>query len=331
MVSTNSENSQPLIGLARRRAFELYLRTGRKPDAPRLAERKYTGSAQAAAAADRGTSTSHYVWRTMLDDRVRRRHLEREGHVFARAEPPSGGPPGTEPNCRCWAEPYYGDPAVPDALQPLAHAYHTDPTGSAPWASIETLRGPMAASRRASCSRGTARKSAPPSAEHWSRGRSRCQRAMSCGSIPAAACCRSPSAMTPGFCCSQPGRRAVRGLSAPGSTWPFWVMSRPSLIPRSGLVLGRRRVGLTSLRCCPIWGPLSPWRWSRSTRCCGRRLQARDWARRIDRSWYPRHGPGRATTGSCQLWSTHCRRTAFGRPANTCLMFSNGPIPPHCG
>ena len=139
MVSTKSENSQPLIGLARRRAFELYLRTGRKPDAPRLAERKDTGSALAAAVAERGTSTSHYVWRTMLDKRVRWHHAEREGHVFARAQPPVGGPPGTEPNCRCWAEPYYGDPAVPDALQPLTHAYHTDPTGSAPWASIETL------------------------------------------------------------------------------------------------------------------------------------------------------------------------------------------------
>ncbi|MBU1304975.1 MAG: hypothetical protein KKF33_05585 [Alphaproteobacteria bacterium] len=139
MVSTHSENSQQLIGLARRRAFELYLRSGRKPDAPLLAERKDIGSALAAAAADRGMPTSHYVWRTMLDDRVRRRHIEREGHVFARAEPPSGGPPGTEPNCRCWAEPYYGDPAIPDALQPLAHAYQTDTTGLAPWASIETL------------------------------------------------------------------------------------------------------------------------------------------------------------------------------------------------
>ena len=33
----------------------------------------------------------------------------------------------------------YGDPAVPDALQPLHHNYQTDATGTAPWASIETL------------------------------------------------------------------------------------------------------------------------------------------------------------------------------------------------
>lgn len=139
MASSSSENSQQLIGLARRRAFELYLRSGRKPDAPLLAERKDIGSALAAAAADGGTPTSHYVWRTMLDDRVRRRHEVREGHVFARAEPPSGGPPGTEPNCRCWAEPYYGDPAVPDALQPLGHNHQISTDATTLWASIETL------------------------------------------------------------------------------------------------------------------------------------------------------------------------------------------------
>src|SRR5690606_23172699 len=46
------------------------------------------------------------------------------------------------PNCRCWAEPYYGDPGSPDALQPLKHAQAVNTDPSQPWASIETLTRP---------------------------------------------------------------------------------------------------------------------------------------------------------------------------------------------
>ncbi|WP_332694015.1 hypothetical protein, partial [Devosia sp.] len=45
-------------------------------------------------------------------------------------------------NCRCWAEPYYGDPAVPDALLQLQprHQVNTDP--AVLLASIDTLMRP---------------------------------------------------------------------------------------------------------------------------------------------------------------------------------------------
>jgi len=48
---------------------------------------------------------SYYIWRTQGDDRVRDRHRAREGAVFRWADPPEGGQPGTEYNCRCVAVP----------------------------------------------------------------------------------------------------------------------------------------------------------------------------------------------------------------------------------
>lgn len=44
--------------------------------------------------------------------------------------------------CRCWAEPYYGNPAVPDASLPLQRSLRTSATGREPWTSIETLIRP---------------------------------------------------------------------------------------------------------------------------------------------------------------------------------------------
>lgn len=46
-----------------------------------------------------------YTWRTAGDSRVRDEHAEREGEVFEWSDPPSGGHPGEDYNCRCWAEP----------------------------------------------------------------------------------------------------------------------------------------------------------------------------------------------------------------------------------
>jgi SPP1 gp7 family putative phage head morphogenesis protein len=46
-----------------------------------------------------------YVWRTALDERVRPEHADREGEVFSWDDPPSGGHPGEDINCRCYAEP----------------------------------------------------------------------------------------------------------------------------------------------------------------------------------------------------------------------------------
>ena len=42
-----------------------------------------------------------FIWRTMLDDRVRPSHAELEGQVFPDDYFPK---PGDEINCRCWEE-----------------------------------------------------------------------------------------------------------------------------------------------------------------------------------------------------------------------------------
>lgn len=51
-------------------------------------------------------STTHYVWRTRRDERVRSSHREFDGHLIAWDDPPEVGHPGHEPNCRCVAIPY---------------------------------------------------------------------------------------------------------------------------------------------------------------------------------------------------------------------------------
>ena len=48
----------------------------------------------------------YYIWRTVGDDKVRSAHAEREGEIFNWHVPPTGGHPGKDYNCRCWAEPY---------------------------------------------------------------------------------------------------------------------------------------------------------------------------------------------------------------------------------
>lgn len=52
-------------------------------------------------------STTHYIWRTRGDNKVRSRHAERDGQVFSWDNPPPGGHPGEDYNCRCTAEPYF--------------------------------------------------------------------------------------------------------------------------------------------------------------------------------------------------------------------------------
>jgi SPP1 gp7 family putative phage head morphogenesis protein len=46
----------------------------------------------------------NYKWRTQADDKVRFDHVLREGKVFNLENPPQGEHPGSEYNCRCWAE-----------------------------------------------------------------------------------------------------------------------------------------------------------------------------------------------------------------------------------
>ena len=50
-----------------------------------------------------------YIWRTVLDERVRKEHRRREGRVFSWDDPPPDGHPGEPINCRCFAEPYLED------------------------------------------------------------------------------------------------------------------------------------------------------------------------------------------------------------------------------
>lgn len=55
--------------------------------------------------AQRAVGVRRYTWRTQRDNRVRDSHAARERKIFRWSDPPSGGHPGSEPNCRCWASP----------------------------------------------------------------------------------------------------------------------------------------------------------------------------------------------------------------------------------
>ena len=51
--------------------------------------------------------TTHYIWRTRGDGKVRSRHAKFNGKVFSWNNPPeSGYHPGEDYGCRCWAEPF---------------------------------------------------------------------------------------------------------------------------------------------------------------------------------------------------------------------------------
>lgn len=53
--------------------------------------------------------SQRYIWRTVGDGDVRGSHADREGRFFTWNDPPEGGHPGEDFNCRCWAEPVPGD------------------------------------------------------------------------------------------------------------------------------------------------------------------------------------------------------------------------------
>lgn len=50
------------------------------------------------------TGIKSYIWRTSLDERVRKLHVSREGEQFDWDNPPNDGHPGEAINCRCYAE-----------------------------------------------------------------------------------------------------------------------------------------------------------------------------------------------------------------------------------
>ncbi|MDO9459579.1 MAG: phage minor head protein [Alphaproteobacteria bacterium] len=78
---------------AYRQAFNLYLRKGVPIEL----------SLKAAA---QEHPTTHYIWRTRGDNKVRASHAANNGKVFAWDNPPLVGHPGEDYNCRCTAEPY---------------------------------------------------------------------------------------------------------------------------------------------------------------------------------------------------------------------------------
>ncbi len=51
-------------------------------------------------------TTTHYIWRTRQDDKVRPEHAANEGKIFAWDNPPPTGHPGEDYGCRCRAEPF---------------------------------------------------------------------------------------------------------------------------------------------------------------------------------------------------------------------------------
>jgi hypothetical protein len=144
------EKRAKLLALAQRRAFESYMRYGHVPELHKQAAafaigaEKALGSGVDVSLADfpRLKATAYYTWRSAGDGRVRSSHAAHAGQVFSWANPPTGGHPGTAPNCRCWPEPYYGDPDIADALLQLVHERRVDNSGREHWASIETLTRP---------------------------------------------------------------------------------------------------------------------------------------------------------------------------------------------
>lgn len=64
---------------------------------------RWFGAQQEARYSEAGIDS--YIWRTQQDSRVRPRHRSYEGKTFAWADPVIDAPPGSAPNCRCWAEP----------------------------------------------------------------------------------------------------------------------------------------------------------------------------------------------------------------------------------
>ena len=82
-----------------RKAFQAYLRKGTPIEWSIKQERP----------------TTHYIWRTRGDDKVRPNHAANNGRVFAWDDPPDTGHPGEDYVCRCTAEPFM--PSVNESIE----------------------------------------------------------------------------------------------------------------------------------------------------------------------------------------------------------------------
>lgn len=70
--------------------------------------------------------TTHYIWRTRGDNKVRASHAANNGKVFAWDNPPPTRHPGEDYGCRCWAEPYvHGESEF--AYQTMISGMHDNP------------------------------------------------------------------------------------------------------------------------------------------------------------------------------------------------------------
>jgi len=70
-------------------------------------EKKYCKKSDAETAENH--TTTHYIWHTQEDSKVRSSHATNVGKVFAWDNPPTTGNPGEDYGCRCWAEACYSD------------------------------------------------------------------------------------------------------------------------------------------------------------------------------------------------------------------------------
>lgn len=89
--STQTESGMIIDHIVYRKAFQEYLRKGTPIEWSIKQERP----------------TTHYIWRTRGDDKVRASHAANNGQVFAWDNPPPTGHPGEDYGCRCTAESYY--------------------------------------------------------------------------------------------------------------------------------------------------------------------------------------------------------------------------------
>ena len=69
----------------------------------------------------RSAGIKEYRWQTMMDDRVRPLHRDRQGLIFQWDKPPSDGHPGMAIRCRCVADPVI--PLDDFGVEPKANTY----------------------------------------------------------------------------------------------------------------------------------------------------------------------------------------------------------------
>lgn len=79
--------------------------------------------------------TTHYIWRTRNDGKVRSAHAEREGEIFSWDNPPPGGHPGEDYGCRCTAEPY-----VPEQSEFMSIDLNNVSNSGSAWSSLNFVR-----------------------------------------------------------------------------------------------------------------------------------------------------------------------------------------------